>query len=184
MVPFLFPYENVAPESDHEHSLPCLWASSGIFFTLQSTVSSHMVHLGQHAAVGCWHTPGDSVTHNTVFHGEEQGNTTTNHWKTCIVSTYPAKEWKDCSSDPRKDSAMSNKRAALLCLTLLFAACAALQSEYVISWDHSSSPNYITSPGLQICFAISSVTDELDVPEQLQNAAKLPCSSPKLAAAC
>lgn len=120
MVLFLFPCWSVAPESDHELSALSWSLFRHIFHPTVNTVSSHRVHLGHQTAVGSWHTPGDPVTENIMFHGEQQGNTTINHWKTYVISTYHAQEWKDCGSDPRKGSAISNRIAALLCLMLLF----------------------------------------------------------------
>lgn len=147
---------------------PCLvlkplQAYCTIFHPTVNIVSSHMDHLGHPAGVGSWHTPGDSVPENIVFCGEQQGNTTKTSTteKNTLFLGLMQENGRTVAVSSRKGSAMSNRIAALLCLMLLFAACAAFQSEYVILWDHSSSPNCITSPGLHICFAISSVTDKL-----------------------
>lgn len=110
------------------NTLPCLWASSGIFFTLQSA-QFHPT----------WFTWGTRLQWAAGTHQETlwqrtssfMGNNKETQQSTTekpVVSTYHAQEWKDCGSDPRKGSAMSNRRAALLCLMLLFAFCAALQS--------------------------------------------------------
>lgn len=153
---------------------PCLvlkplQAYCTIFHPTVNIVSSHMDHLGHPAGVGSWHTPGDSVPENIVFCGEQQGNTTKTSTteKNTLFLGLMQENGRTVAVSSRKGSAMSNRIAALLCLMLLFAACAAFQSEYVILWDHSSSPNCITSPGLHICFAISSVTDKLHALEQL-----------------
>lgn len=119
MLPFLFP---CGPRG-WPWTLPALSLSlfRDIFHPTVNTVSAHIVHLGHQAAVGCWHRPGDPVTENIMFHGEQQGNTTTNHWKMYVVSTYHAKEWKDCGSDARlshvqQSSSIPVCNAAVCCL--------------------------------------------------------------------
>lgn len=48
-----------------------------IFHPTVSIVSSHRVHLVQEAAVGWWHTWGDPVPGDILFHREQEGNTIT-----------------------------------------------------------------------------------------------------------
>lgn len=97
----------MAPESDHEHSLPCLSASSGILHNFSPYSQHSFIPHGSLGAPGCWvaGTHQETVTENIVFHGEQGKTTTTattNHCKTYIVSRSHAREWKDWGSETQE----------------------------------------------------------------------------------
>lgn len=104
MVPFLFPCESVAPESDHEHSLPCLQASSGILHNFSPYSQHSFIPHGSLGAPG-WsgqlaHTRRLCAREHRVLWGTtRKHNKNVNHWKKYIVPRPHAREWKDCGSE-------------------------------------------------------------------------------------